>query len=61
MVHIQTHRTVQVRHRLTCHRTGVAFVSDEAAYDQVVLLLYPRLVFLRYARERVNLMSLSSQ
>ena len=46
MVHVQPHRTVQVRHRLTGHWSGVAFASDEAAYYRTVFLLYPRLVVL---------------
>ena len=61
MVHVQAHRAILMGQGLTGDCAGVAFVSDEAAYHGTVLLLYPRLVVLWYARERVNSMPRSSQ
>ena len=46
VVHVQTHSTVEVGHRLAGDRSRVALVSNEAPDHRAVLLLYPRLVVL---------------
>ena len=61
VIHVQTHRTVEVRHSLTGHRSGVTFVSDEATSTEPFFWSIHAWSFLRYTRERVNSIPRSSQ
>ena len=46
MVHVQTHRPVEVSERLTGNWPRVASVPNKPADDRAILLFYPSLVVL---------------
>ena len=48
VVHVLSHRPVQVGHGLTGHRAGVAVMTDEVADHGAILLLDPGLVVLAW-------------